>query len=373
MSVLYSPHVFNGFDSEDDEEDTNPGIGPIQGPSSGGTRIALPNQGGVLLRDDGKTTTSDGNKSSIITPSSYNPPRSSTSYGGYGAYGGYGGNSSYSYDSRKEAPTITDGPTRLFVYCTLRRRGPLNVIVARDKFECDAKTAPEYRMINIKDQYPAVLSGGKNSITGEVYLVQPRTIKFLDKIMGHPYNNFRREEIKLEDGTVVQAYLMLKWKTPFREEDIHSGDWWRWKMDERERNRQKKEEEEKKKAEEAKRWADMKDSYKNSVYTSGHRYGGNVSNAPYSESAARQASAANSSSQPATTEKKQYMSIVNTKRDRVGANSEKLAPRPVHVDQVDIIDLRILLRDNGTNPDSMRDDEVRTEVSKKYGNWLVLE
>lgn len=119
----------------------------------------------------------------------------------------------------------------------------------------------------------------------------------------------RREIISLEDGTRAYVYFINSYKIKGPDEEIKSGDWVEWKKGERKRNKEKK-----KRAEEAR-----------------------------------------------------------VLKEIAEAERRKLNPRKLHITEMQINHLRIILRDDGNNPDFLDDKEVRITCVHKYGVWYKCE
>lgn len=129
----------------------------------------------------------------------------------------------------------------MFVFGRYRQGFNLNLVVSRDKgFKGVTRTEPRFKMLNIGDEFPIIISEGKTSIIGEVYEIELRTFDFMDKLEECPSTQ-GREIISLENGMRAHMYLIPKYKAPQREEEIASGDWIEWKRNERAREKDKKE------------------------------------------------------------------------------------------------------------------------------------
>lgn len=96
--------------------------------------------------------------------------------------------------------------TRVFVYGTLMRGEPNHGFLANAEFVGPATTAPEYVLVTL-GAFPAMVRGGIQPVEGEVYLVGPDALERLDRLEGHP-KFYRREQIILEDDSVVDTYLL---------------------------------------------------------------------------------------------------------------------------------------------------------------------
>jgi gamma-glutamylcyclotransferase (GGCT)/AIG2-like uncharacterized protein YtfP len=129
----------------------------------------------------------------------------------------------------------------MFVFGRYRQGFNLNLVVARDKgFRGVTRTEPKFKMLNIGDEFPIIISEGKTSIIGEVYEIELRTFDFMDKLEECPSTQ-GREIVSLENGLRAHMYVIPKLKAPQREEEIPSGDWIEWKRSERTREKDKKE------------------------------------------------------------------------------------------------------------------------------------
>ncbi len=112
--------------------------------------------------------------------------------------------------------------TRLFVYGSLRRGEPSHARLGDAVFVGEARTRPELTMIDL-GEYPGVVAGGATAIAGEVYEVEPATLAALDAFEGHP-ELYRRSTITLDDGSEVEAYLLVADAGDHRRV-VGSGDW----------------------------------------------------------------------------------------------------------------------------------------------------
>jgi gamma-glutamylaminecyclotransferase len=79
-------------------------------------------------------------------------------------------------------------------------------------------TAPEYKLVDL-GSFPG-MRRGNISVVGELYEVPDDALSIFDMIEGHP-SFFRRQEIKLEDGSVAIAYMFQH----DSDNEIKSGDW----------------------------------------------------------------------------------------------------------------------------------------------------
>ena len=124
--------------------------------------------------------------------------------------------------------------TQLFVYGTLMRGEPNHRLMCRAEFVRQTTTAPTYELIHL-GSYPALIPGGQTGVAGEVYRVDPRTLRALDRLEGHPHL-YCRMRLRLFDGEVVEGYLMQPrqvvgwpriatgtWRTR-RNKEVHGAD-----------------------------------------------------------------------------------------------------------------------------------------------------
>lgn len=103
-------------------------------------------------------------------------------------------------------PMQHSAETLVFVYGTLRRGEPNHRLLARAAFVREARTAAAYELVDL-GPFPAMVTGGASSIVGEIYAVDARVLADLDRLEGHP-RFYRRTAVTLDDGDVVEAYLM---------------------------------------------------------------------------------------------------------------------------------------------------------------------
>ena len=112
--------------------------------------------------------------------------------------------------------------TLIFVYGTLRRGGSNHRFLSRARFVREARSAPEYRMVDLGG-FPAVVAGGRDAIVGEVYAVDAGTLTLLDELEDAP-DYFRRSSLRLDDGEEVVVYLLPPGQAAGFPH-ISSGDW----------------------------------------------------------------------------------------------------------------------------------------------------
>jgi gamma-glutamylcyclotransferase (GGCT)/AIG2-like uncharacterized protein YtfP len=75
--------------------------------------------------------------------------------------------------------------TKVFVYGTLREGGVNHYLLKEAKYLGHCSTRPFFKMFHL-GTYPGVIKGGFSAIEGEVYAVDTRLMKELDKLEGYP-------------------------------------------------------------------------------------------------------------------------------------------------------------------------------------------
>jgi gamma-glutamylcyclotransferase (GGCT)/AIG2-like uncharacterized protein YtfP len=113
-------------------------------------------------------------------------------------------------------------PTRVFVYGTLLAGESNHRLLARARLVAAARTKPGFELRDL-GPFPALVRGGAHAVTGEVYEVDEPTLAALDRLEGHP-RFYRRARIALEDGAVVETYLLAPEQVEGRPV-IDSGSW----------------------------------------------------------------------------------------------------------------------------------------------------
>jgi gamma-glutamylcyclotransferase (GGCT)/AIG2-like uncharacterized protein YtfP len=91
---------------------------------------------------------------------------------------------------------------RLFVYGTLRQKQYAHRQLRGASFDTDAEV-PGYHRVQ-RANGPAIIKG-QGAVRGEVYRVDNATLQRLDAYEA----NYRREQVRLDDGTYAWAYV---WK-----------------------------------------------------------------------------------------------------------------------------------------------------------------
>jgi gamma-glutamylaminecyclotransferase len=126
---------------------------------------------------------------------------------------------------RKAAQEPTAAASRVFVYGSLRK-GEFNhrllAVPGARLIMAGVMTEPGYELRDL-GAFPGMVHGGAGAVTGEVYEVDAATLAALDRLEGHP-RFYTRSRIALENGTVVEAYLLAPERVSGRRV-ILSGDW----------------------------------------------------------------------------------------------------------------------------------------------------
>ena len=112
--------------------------------------------------------------------------------------------------------------TRVFVYGTLLAGEGNHRLLANATLVGEARTEPAFTLHTL-GAFPGLVKGGACSVAGEIYEVDAETLARLDALEGHP-RFYRRTRIALDDGAIVETYLL----TPEQVEGrpvIRSGNW----------------------------------------------------------------------------------------------------------------------------------------------------
>lgn len=95
----------------------------------------------------------------------------------------------------------------LFVYGTLKNGHSRFKNLSKQRYIGIAKTSPEYSMYQVQT-YPALVKcNNGRKIYGELYEVDSECLKVLDNIEGVDFNLFKREEIILEEISIINLPL----------------------------------------------------------------------------------------------------------------------------------------------------------------------
>lgn len=112
--------------------------------------------------------------------------------------------------------------TRVFVYGTLLTGERNHRLLQNAKLVAMGRTKPAFELRDL-GLFPALVRGGDHAVVGEVYEVDMATLAALDLLEGHP-RFYRRTRIVLDDGAVVQTYLLTPQQVEGRPV-IVSGNW----------------------------------------------------------------------------------------------------------------------------------------------------
>lgn len=110
----------------------------------------------------------------------------------------------------------------IFVYGTLKKGYHNHHLIARQKFVCEAKTKPVYRLYH-NGGFPCMVEADNNgvSVKGEIYEVDEICLKRLDKLEGTPYL-YSRETLQIDYPEKVEVYIFRRPVSALKE----CGDSW---------------------------------------------------------------------------------------------------------------------------------------------------
>jgi gamma-glutamylcyclotransferase (GGCT)/AIG2-like uncharacterized protein YtfP len=286
-------------------------------------------------------------------------------------------------------PKEVERTNNLFVFGVCRSGFRLNVAVARDKgFVGATKTLPQFKMINMNDEVPAIIDGGETAIVGELYVVKNRTIEWLDNAVEDCPSSTARRIISLEDGTRAHCYILNRWKIPYREEVIPSGDWAEWKRAERprvaERKRQFLDKMKKGKEEAEARRKALAESLNGKPGEFVSEYGARLWDPvtqkwKYVPAGQPLSPTQNGDPSGAAEQWRERMRQRNAANAQTADESKPVVKNTqtgksmIHISNVPMISLRIKLRDGGHDPDGMTDSLVRIECMTRYGMWYDID
>jgi gamma-glutamylcyclotransferase (GGCT)/AIG2-like uncharacterized protein YtfP len=97
-----------------------------------------------------------------------------------------------------------EAPCLLFVYGTLMHTEEAHDKLASAIFLGEIKTAPQYSLMDLGDEFFAITSGGEQ-VAGELYAVDAATMAAVDD---WEYDIYQRQPILLEDGRTAFAYVV---------------------------------------------------------------------------------------------------------------------------------------------------------------------
>jgi gamma-glutamylcyclotransferase (GGCT)/AIG2-like uncharacterized protein YtfP len=113
---------------------------------------------------------------------------------------------------------------RMFVYGTLRVSEPNHRLLAGAELVGPARTDLGFRLYDL-GAFPGMVAVGTCRVAGELVLVDDRIRARVDELEGHP-RFYQRTPIRLDDGSVAEAYLLPKTSVVGRP-IIRAGDWCR--------------------------------------------------------------------------------------------------------------------------------------------------
>jgi len=118
---------------------------------------------------------------------------------------------------------IAEDTHRVFVYGSLLRGEGNDGFLRGSYLVGKARTAPGFELFDL-GAYPGMVARGTTGqVAGEVYEVDTLTLASLDRLEGHP-RFYRRTTIRLEDGDVVETYLLQDHHVADRER-VATGNW----------------------------------------------------------------------------------------------------------------------------------------------------
>ncbi|MDI1475685.1 gamma-glutamylcyclotransferase family protein [Polyangium sp. y55x31] len=120
------------------------------------------------------------------------------------------------------AATPTNREIILFVCDSLMQGEELHTRLAAARPLGPATTAAAYDLVDLGTT-GALVPGGRVSVSGELYALEPQALATLDVFRGHPVLN-QRIPIQLADGREAQSYAVAPDQSAGRRR-ILSGDW----------------------------------------------------------------------------------------------------------------------------------------------------
>lgn len=111
---------------------------------------------------------------------------------------------------------------RLFVYGTLMSGQPNHGRLGNARLLGRTRTAPGFELYDL-GFFPGAVRRGRRRVVGELYEVDPATLRAIDALESHPHF-YRRTRIRLDDGSVAETYLLSDDRVLGREM-IASGSW----------------------------------------------------------------------------------------------------------------------------------------------------
>lgn len=110
----------------------------------------------------------------------------------------------------------------VFVYGTLMNGERNHALIATSTCVGEGRTVPAFELADM-GTFPALVAGGRLAVSGEVWEVDASTLARIDELEEVP-TLYQRKRIPLEDGRVVDAYLMPSEATR-NSRRIECGDW----------------------------------------------------------------------------------------------------------------------------------------------------
>ncbi len=108
----------------------------------------------------------------------------------------------------------------IFVYGTLRKGGANHRWIKHSRCLGRWRTPPRFTLYDLGD-YPGAVRGGRTAITGEIYRVDPPTLRRLDRLEDYPHL-YDRVKIASRCGP---AWMYLLNRPPRRQRRIACGEW----------------------------------------------------------------------------------------------------------------------------------------------------
>jgi len=113
-------------------------------------------------------------------------------------------------------------PHLVFVYGTLMQGERNHRHLKGARFAGEGSTAAAFDLLDM-GRYPALVAGGACAVRGEIWEVDDATLERLDELEEVP-ELYRREELVLEGGTTVFAWVMTRQRAG-NAPAIPTGDW----------------------------------------------------------------------------------------------------------------------------------------------------
>jgi gamma-glutamylaminecyclotransferase len=113
---------------------------------------------------------------------------------------------------------------RILVYGTLMKGfGNHALLGSEPKYIGEGTTLPEFTMYDLGG-FPALASDGQTAIKGEIYDVGDSVLSVLDRLERHPVW-YQRSAIQMNDGQVVEGYIMPRAHISDQATTVFSGNW----------------------------------------------------------------------------------------------------------------------------------------------------